>query len=180
MGQEIRDFYELYFAEMNLSPQEQLKQVERVKLLDRFAKDIGGLIGFGLAVGVGQGSELKIAKDRLVALDLPYACLSKVKRKYPNAMPVQGDGAMLPFKRNTLSWILCSEVIEHTPDRGIMIKEFNRVLKPGGILMLTTPNWFSWFGLSRAVAEFIIRKPIHAGNQPLDEWTTYWRIGVSP
>lgn len=35
--------------------------------------------------------------------------------------------------------ILCSEVLEHIPDAVLALKEFARLLKPGGILILTAP-----------------------------------------
>jgi SAM-dependent methyltransferase len=35
--------------------------------------------------------------------------------------------------------ILCSEVFEHIPDPTLAIKEFSRLLKPGGSLILTAP-----------------------------------------
>lgn len=36
--------------------------------------------------------------------------------------------------------ILCYETIEHVPSPGAFLSELHRVLKPGGILVLTTPN----------------------------------------
>ena len=42
---------------------------------------------------------------------------------------------------NTLMWLLCCELIEHlSQDPMHMIIELNRVLKWGGLLIVTTPN----------------------------------------
>jgi ubiquinone/menaquinone biosynthesis C-methylase UbiE len=47
----------------------------------------------------------------------------------------------LPVDDNTFDMVLCTEVIEHLElDPMFMIAEINRVLKPGGFLILTTPN----------------------------------------
>ncbi len=119
---------------------------------------------------------MEIADDGSVALDLPFTYLPIVQLNFPKALVVQGDGTMLPFRDSSFDWVLCSEVLEHVPNRDDMINEFSRVLKCDGILVLTTPNWINWFGFFRIIFEKILQKPIHAGDQPIDKWTTYRAI----
>jgi len=45
----------------------------------------------------------------------------------------------IPFSDESLNVILCSEVLEHIPDPVAAINEFSRILKPGGILLITAP-----------------------------------------
>lgn len=48
---------------------------------------------------------------------------------------------IFPYSDNTFDTVLCCEVLEHlTNDPMFMLTEINRVLKQGGILLLTTPN----------------------------------------
>ncbi len=51
---------------------------------------------------------------------------------------VVGDAHALPFPDSTFEQILCTEVLEHlhTPEQAI--NEMMRVLKPGGVILLTT------------------------------------------
>lgn len=58
-------------------------------------------------------------------------------------LDVGGDITNLPFKTNTIDMILNNNVLEHTSEPGKTIKEFYRVLKPGGHLILTVPQgWY--------------------------------------
>lgn len=46
-----------------------------------------------------------------------------------------------PYKSNTFDLVLCSEVIEHLPHSPVpAMKEMYRVAKPGGHVVITTPN----------------------------------------
>tara|TARA_Y100000310_G_C20703713_1_gene832541 strand:- start:12027 stop:12638 length:612 start_codon:yes stop_codon:yes gene_type:complete len=50
----------------------------------------------------------------------------------------------LPFKTNSFDFVWCSEVIEHLDNPEASAKEMMRVLKPEGLLVLTTPNSKCW------------------------------------
>lgn len=52
---------------------------------------------------------------------------------YPGDLP-------LPFASETFDWIVSTEVLEHLHDPQRFIPEFARVLKPGGKMLLTTPD----------------------------------------
>jgi SAM-dependent methyltransferase len=48
-----------------------------------------------------------------------------------------------PFKSETASYILMDNVLEHLDDIISVLKECYRILKPGGILEIRVPYWFS-------------------------------------
>lgn len=52
------------------------------------------------------------------------------------------DGVTLPFESERFDSILCTEVLEHVFNIEELLKEFSRVLKPGGKALITTP--FMW------------------------------------
>jgi SAM-dependent methyltransferase len=55
------------------------------------------------------------------------------------------DGAVLPFRDRSLDVVMCDEVIEHVVDTDGLLDEIHRVLQPGGMLVLSTPNLAAWF-----------------------------------
>lgn len=50
----------------------------------------------------------------------------------------------LPFKENSIDLITATEIIEHIENPRHFIREIKRVLKKGGIAIITTPNIFNW------------------------------------
>lgn len=63
-----------------------------------------------------------------------------------------GDIQKIPFKDKSFDVITVIEVIEHVKDPNKALDELHRVLKKGGVIILTTPNnhtffkvfWFLW------------------------------------
>ena len=58
-------------------------------------------------------------------------------------MPIevyQRDGENLPFEDDSFDSGVSFEVLEHTPDPGRLLCELARVVKPGGPVVVTTPN----------------------------------------
>jgi|2_EtaG_2_1085320.scaffolds.fasta_scaffold56322_2 ubiquinone/menaquinone biosynthesis C-methylase UbiE len=89
--------------------------------------------GKGLDVGCGIVSIFE-GQDNVIAIDPlmnEYKKITKRKYKTPH---ICMDGEKLGFKRNSFDWILCVNVIDHTPNPEKMLSEIRRVLKPKGKL----------------------------------------------
>ena len=77
------------------------------------------------AVGADAlGVALQVARQRASGVDLVRV----------------GEGAELPFSTAAFDAVVGQHVIEHLPDADAALREWNRVLKPGGRLALATPN----------------------------------------
>lgn len=131
-----------------------------------------------LVVGCGSDDEMSIVNDRCqgVGIDISKVAIEKSKQKYPRFKYLVADAMKMPFKKGEFDCLVCSEVIEHLPNEMRFLKEAFRVLKPGGRLIITTPNWLNWYGLARWLGEAILKKPLTAADQPIDHWYTYWSL----
>lgn len=49
------------------------------------------------------------------------------------------DATSIPVDAATFDAVICTEMIEHVPYPTQVIEEFSRILKPGGVLLLTAP-----------------------------------------
>lgn len=52
---------------------------------------------------------------------------------------IVSDITRIPVDDASFDVILCSEVLEHIPDAVAALREFSRILKPGGTLLITAP-----------------------------------------
>ena len=95
-----------------------------------------------LDAGCGTGAFSQVAAEQgalVTSLDVGEALLAQVARKC-DSRRVVGDVLDLPFEQDRFDVVICTEVIEHTPVPERAIGELARVLRPGGRLVLTTPN----------------------------------------
>lgn len=107
-----------------------------------------------LDVGAGLGYFSRLVTElggRPVPLDVGGRLLAKLAGEFPHA--VQGDALRLPFRDGTFRVVVSSECVEHTPDPAAAIRDMLRVLRPGGVLVLSTPNrtWRWSVGLAEAI-----------------------------
>jgi ubiquinone/menaquinone biosynthesis C-methylase UbiE len=92
--------------------------------------------------GEGRGIDLLIKKARtFTAVDKIGPVIDRLKEKYKtgkfismNIPPLSG------LTDNTYDVVVSFQVIEHIEDDELFLREINRVMKPGGIALLTTPN----------------------------------------
>jgi SAM-dependent methyltransferase len=58
-----------------------------------------------------------------------------------NVIYLRGDAMRLPFGDDSMDVIICAQVYEHVPDDERLFAEIYRVLRPGGIVFFSGPNW---------------------------------------
>jgi len=81
------------------------------------------------------------------------------------------DIESIPHAGGTFDTVISCETIEHVPDPRRAIRELARVLRPGGRLFLTTPNYLGVFGLYRGYLRIRGRRYTEEG-QPINHFTT--------
>jgi len=127
-----------------------------------------------LDAGCGAGnliSELAPHCQRAVGCDYRYPCLAVASRRRAGTY-VQANLRQLPFPPATFSTLFCMEVIEHL-DRGTAaqaLSEFQRVLRPKGQIILTTPNYRSLWVIIEFLTDTVRLVPEMVGREHISKY----------
>ncbi len=109
--------------------------------------------------GYGTGLLAKVAR-RVLAIDMDNTSISQARRtvRDPNIGFVNADGTRLPVRSSSMELVVAFEVIEHVPDQEGMIRELARVLEPGGVVLISTPNKAVYSDARKYVNPFHLRE----------------------
>lgn len=120
--------------------------------LDTFKKNNFSSI---VDVGCGDGNLLfslksmnLLSNSKVFAADLSSTRINNLKKNIPDVHAFVSDATNLTnFQSNYFDFVNCSMLIEHVPDENALIYELKRIVKPHGIIRLTTiyKKWYGWY-----------------------------------
>jgi ubiquinone/menaquinone biosynthesis C-methylase UbiE len=94
-----------------------------------------------LDAGCGEGFILRrILSPIRVGLDISCTALRRAAVDDQNSILVRGDVSDMPFSGSYFDAAVCSETLEHIPEPKKAVRELSRIVKPGGIIILSVPN----------------------------------------
>jgi 2-polyprenyl-3-methyl-5-hydroxy-6-metoxy-1,4-benzoquinol methylase len=129
-----------------------------INALSRHASASAGRTGRALEVGPGSGIYLPVLCGLFAdvsGVDIETAYLEHARpmlAKYPHLSLKVDDVTDSRLPAHSFDLILCTEVIEHIPDSQRALSEMRRLLKPGGVLILSTPQRYSPLELAAKIA----------------------------
>ena len=91
--------------------------------------------------GEGYGADLiaSVAR-RVVAVDYDETTVAHVRSRYPRVQVLAANLAAVPMPDSSVDVVVNFQVIEHLWDQPQFITECLRLLRPGGRLLMSTPN----------------------------------------
>ena len=136
-----------------------------------------------LEIGCGAGNLLvqaAVPGSYPLALDISMQALTFVRSRLEEVISghkapagyacTQAVGESLPFTSGSFDCVLMSEVIEHLKEPRISICEAVRVLRPGGRLLITTPNYRSFWPVMEWLVDRMNMAPKMAGEQHISRF----------
>lgn len=115
--------------------------------------------GRTLDIGCAAGSAFPMLRARefdVVGMDLSSRMIAFAKQRYAGDQKIQlsrGDAEFLPFAAASFDNVTCFGVFEYLPDYTPALREIARVLRPGGLLVLSIPNGISPYHITHDVAQ---------------------------
>ncbi|WP_121357016.1 class I SAM-dependent methyltransferase [Flavisolibacter nicotianae] len=117
-----------------------IEHLHRYAIALQYAKD---KVVLDIASGEGYGSNLLAqSAEKVYGVDIDAATVQASKEKYRkrNLIFQQGSADAIPVEDNSVDVVVSFETIEHHDRHEEMMKEIKRVLKPGGVLILSSPD----------------------------------------
>jgi len=136
-----------------------------------------------LEIGCGAGNLLvqaAVPGSYAIGLDLSLQALtfvwSRLREASSSPEPIRGFacvqsvGEFLPLADSSVDCAILSEVIEHLEAPQASIREATRVLRPGGRLLVTTPNYRSFWPLMEWTVDRLNMAPKMGGEQHISKF----------
>jgi len=162
-----------------LNYEQEMRQKAVIELLNPSEKELI------LDVGCGNARDIEFFSmigAICVGIDISKGMISEAKEKTAkknlDSEFLLCDATKIPFKNNIFDKVLCSETIEHIPNWEKTINEIQRILKKDGLLVITTPNMKSLYGLTKITFDFVGKifnifiKKRKIKKHPYDIWKT--------
>ena len=109
---------------------------------DTVLRETPKLSGSYLDIGSGTGALIQLMKENFPDLETSVCDYSDEFMKIPGQKveTVDLNHGKLPYGDNSFDLVTFTEVAEHLEDHRSILREIYRILKPEGMLILTTPN----------------------------------------
>lgn len=107
------------------------------------AEYVKGKVVLDIACGEGYGSNLlSKSASAVTGIDIDVNTINKASKKYSsnNLKFIQGRVEAIPAPDNSFDVVVSFETLEHSFDHEKIFSEMKRVLKPGGLLIISTPE----------------------------------------
>jgi SAM-dependent methyltransferase/uncharacterized protein YbaR (Trm112 family) len=113
-----------------------------------------------------------VLADGKIRYDLRRCGVSYLRREHPVILPAVDlvdfwfcDAAELPFADDSFGLVVCLHALDSAADPAALLRELTRVIRPGGILLASTP--YDWSAAVTPPALWWGGAP--AGGDPVDE-----------
>lgn len=117
------------------------EHLARYNLAGKYVK---GKIVVELGCGLGYGTKTIVQKGakKVYGIDIDIKAIEFAKKNYSHHLItyINRSATVTMLSKSTADVVIAFEILEHVPNPEELISESMRILKPGGILILSTPN----------------------------------------
>jgi SAM-dependent methyltransferase len=143
---------------------EYLRSAKAIQGLERAGVVLHGRVldagcgGGGTALSLAEEADFAVGLDLEARFQDAGTRLAREKQVGRVAF-VQGDGTCLPFPDGAFDVVFSHSVIEHVASAELYLRECHRVLRPGGVLYLSTAPYLSLAGAH--LPRLLVPVPLH-------------------
>ncbi|MBN1303841.1 MAG: class I SAM-dependent methyltransferase [Anaerolineales bacterium] len=125
-----------------------------------------------LEIGSGMGHLVGQLDDtfRTCALDINHWALLQSRSVAPRTLFQVASAEELPFAGQSFGVVIIKHIVEHLPHPEQAIAELSRIVEPGGVLILSTPNLGSLLKPIKGRRWIGYQDPTHISLRAPSEW----------
>jgi ubiquinone/menaquinone biosynthesis C-methylase UbiE len=148
------------------------EHIERYRFAARYAK---GRDVLDIACGEGYGSAalMRAGASSVIGVDVSEAACAHARARHGVDARV-GDAEAIPLGSGAVDAVVSFETIEHVGHPDLFLQECARVLRPGGLLVISTPN-------KEVYREQTPNNPFHCSEMSYEQYrclvSRFFRIG---
>lgn len=140
-GSHVRDYYDAYWS-AEVQPRFELDEV-LVELLERHVDRESRCLDVGCGAGETYAQWINREAASYVGVDVSAKAVEHARQRGLSAELID-EAVTLPFAADSFDVAVCIEVFEHLFAPARAASEIRRVLRPGGVLIASTPNSAYW------------------------------------
>jgi SAM-dependent methyltransferase len=142
----LRGFYEKPEVPDSSGPDRARRQARMLREALRGVAGPASIVDIGCGDGAATALTARVNPGhRIVGLDWSADALRHAKAHGLPLIRAEAEPAGLPIASGRVDVVIMSELIEHLIDPDSVLEEVRRVLRPGGVLLLSTPNLAAWY-----------------------------------
>lgn len=139
--------YQPGFYSLNEGVRDHERRLRKAAKIRLALESFGDFPRDGLCLDVGSSSGIMTARlaplfGHTLGLDYDVLALAEIAPEDRVAVDyLRGDAMRMPLPDACVDVVICAQVYEHVPDDVQLFAEIHRVLKPGGVVFFSGPNW---------------------------------------
>jgi 2-polyprenyl-3-methyl-5-hydroxy-6-metoxy-1,4-benzoquinol methylase len=160
------------------------RRTELAAELAREAVASAGSVSRILDLGCGRGYVTEAIRQALdgaevSGLDCSVAAIEYAHGHFPQIDFAVGDACDSPYAPGYFDLVMCNNLWEHVPDPLFLLSRIKRVVKPGGYLLLSTPNRYRLRNLGRILRgkPVVFMSPHHVTEYTIGQVTEQLAYG---
>jgi SAM-dependent methyltransferase len=142
----LREFYEDPAVPLSSGPDRARRQAHMLTAVLRTVPAPALIVDIGCGDGTAASAAAALNPGhRFVGVDWSADALRRARGRGLTLIRAGVEGAAVPLRSASADVVIMSELIEHLVDTDCALDEAWRILRPGGSLLLSTPNLAAWY-----------------------------------